>query len=122
MRVDRAQLADAALVEKLAHAQPLLSAANHEGFADFHAGAVAHVEQSFGFGHGHAERFFAQHMLAGLGGLDGQRHVQLIGQRIVDGIDVGIGEQLFVRAVGRGNVRVRRPLRVLSQDRGKRWQ
>jgi hypothetical protein len=36
--------------------------------------------------------------------------MQLIGQRIVDGVDVGIGEQLLVRAVGRGNAEFRRPL------------
>jgi hypothetical protein len=33
----------------------------------------------------------------------GQRNMQLVGQRIVDGVDVGIGEQLLVGAVGRGN-------------------
>ena len=120
MRVDGAQLADAAFVEKLAHAQPLLRAANHEGLADFYAGAFAHAEQRFGFGHGHAERLFAEHMLAGLGGLHGQRHVQLIGQRIVDGVDVGIGEQFFIRAVSRGECRACRLPRALSQDRVKR--
>ena len=122
MRIDGAQLADAAFVEQLAQAQPLRRAANHEGFADFHAGAFAHAEQRFGFGHGHAERFFAEHVLAGLGGLHRPRNVQLIGQRIVDGVDVGIGEQLLIRAVGRGNAERFRPLRAPWPDRARQWQ
>ena len=106
MRVHGAQFADAAFVEKLAQAQPLRSAADHEGFADLDAGAGAHFEQRFGFGHGHAERLFAEHVLAGFGGLDCPGNVQLIGQRIVDGVDVGVGEQLLVGAVGRGNTKL----------------
>ena len=29
--------------------------------------------------------------------------MQMVGQRVVDGVDIGIGEQLFVGAIGFGN-------------------
>src|ERR1700756_6041033 len=40
-------------------------------------------------------------MLPCLRGPDGPRNVQLIGERVVDRIDVRIGDQLFVRSVSR---------------------
>jgi hypothetical protein len=43
-------------------------------------------------------------MLAGFGGLRGPWYVQLVGQRIVDRVDVGVGEQLLIRAIGGGNL------------------
>ena len=52
--------------------------------------------------------FFAEHMLAGFRhGLRGPRNVELIGQRIVDGIDLGIVDQILVRAVSLGNTEFR---------------
>ena len=118
MRGDGAQLADAAFIEKLAQAQPLRRAADHEGFADFDAGARADVEQRFGLGDSHAERLFAEHVLAGFGGLGGPGDVKLIGQRIVDRVDVGVGEQFLVGAVGRGNAeRLRGRSRALARSR-----
>ena len=96
---DGAQLADAAGAEEFAHAEPLRVAADHEGFADLDAGAVADGEEGPGFGDSEADRFFAEHVLAGFGGLDGPGDVELVGQGIVDGVDVGIGEQFFVGAV-----------------------
>ena len=72
-------------------------AADHEGFADLDAGAFTDGEQRFRFGDGEAERLFAENVLAGLGGPDGPGHVHLIGQGIVDGVDFGVGEQLFDR-------------------------
>ena len=35
-----------------------------------------------------------------LGGTDGPRHVQMVRQRVVDGVDLRIGEQFLVRPVG----------------------
>ena len=46
------------------------------------------------------DRLLAQHVLAVLGRLDRPGHVQVVRQRVVDGVDVGVGEQLFVRSVG----------------------
>ena len=77
--------------------------AHHERFADLHARAVAHIAQLLGLVDGEPNRFFAEHMFAGFGGFDGPRHVQVIGHRIVDHIDLAVGEQLFIRAVGFGN-------------------
>ena len=107
---DGADFADALFVEELAKAHPLGMAVDHEGFADFYAGRGAHGQQRFRFSDGEAERFFAEHMLAGLGGADGPGNVKLVGQRVVDGVDVWVGEQLLIGAVGRGNAQRRRGL------------
>ena len=56
-------------------------------------------------------------MLAGFGGFDGPGHVHLVGQGIVDGVDVGIGEQFFVRAVGLGDAQLRGCAWALARSR-----
>ena len=90
------EFADAAFVQQRAQANPLGVAVDHERLADFDAGAGADGEQGLRFGDGEAERLFAEHMLARLSGFDGPGHVHVVRQRVVDGVDVGIGEQLFV--------------------------
>ena len=47
---------------------------------------------------------FTQHGFPGLRGGDGQRRVQVIGQRIVDRVDVRVGEQFLVAAEGTRNI------------------
>ena len=57
-------------------------------------------------------------MLAPLGRLDRPRHVQMVRQRIVDGVDVLVGEQLLVRSVRLRNAQFRRrSLRLLEISR-----
>ena len=67
-----------------------------------------------------ADRLFAEHVLACLGGAHGPRHVQVIGQRIVDRVDLRIGQHLLVGAVGFGNAEFARrrfgPRRVARRD------
>jgi len=101
---DGAKLADATGAKEFADAEPLREAADHKGFADFDASALADVEKAFGFGHGEADGFFAKDVLAGFGGFRGPGNVKLIGERIVNGVDFRIGEELLVRAIGFGNV------------------
>ena len=97
----RAQRADAALPHQLAGAQPLRMEAHHERFGDQHlARRRAQLRRLL---RRQRDRLFAQHVLARGRGLQRERHVQVIGQRIVDRLDLGIGEQRFVRAVGLGN-------------------
>ena len=92
-------------------------AADHEGFADLDSGAGAHGEQSFGLCFGQAEGFFAENVFAGLGGFYCPGNVKLVGKRIVNGVDVGIGEKLFVGAVGGGNGVGGRGLRAFARSR-----
>ena len=99
---NRAQFTYSAFIEQLTQSQPLIETADHESFADFDAGAGTHVEQCFGFGHREADRLFAQNMLTGLGGLDRPWDVKLVRKRIVDCIDIRVGKQLFIGAVGGG--------------------
>jgi hypothetical protein len=67
------------------------------------------------------ERLFAQHVLAGLRGGERERHVQVIGQRVVDGLDRRVGEQRLVRSVGPSDaVRGRRGVGRCLAARGDR--
>ena len=79
---------------------------HHEGLADGDAGAVAGGDQFQGLGNVQGDGLFAEHVLPGLGRADGERNMEVIGKRIVDGLDFRIGEHLFVRAIGLGDAEV----------------
>jgi hypothetical protein len=72
--------------------------AHHEGFDDVHP--IGKWAQHVEIGGLQRKRLFAQHVLAGLRCGQTHRHVQMVGQRVVDGLDLRIGQQRFVRAVG----------------------
>ena len=59
-----------------------------------HAGA-----QLLAFLHSHAERLFDEHMFAGGNGLEGERHMELIGHPDEDGFDARVSEHFIVIAV-----------------------
>ena len=50
-------------------------------------------------GHGEGERLLAQDVLAGPGGPDRPLGVEVVRQRDVDGVDLGVGEECLVGAV-----------------------
>ncbi len=75
-------------------------AAHHEGFADLYLGLVARLDQIPDFAGIEANGFLAEHVLPRFGATDRPRHVQVIRQGIVDGVDVRIGQQRFVGAIG----------------------
>src|ERR1039457_2828627 len=100
---DGAQFADAAAADQIAGAQPLRMRAHHESFAHLHAGAGLRFEQLAGFGGVESQRLLAEHVLSGLGRAHRPGHVQVIGQRVVDRLDLRIGQQFLVGTVGFGN-------------------
>ena len=57
-------------------------------------------------------------MLASFGSFDGPRDMEMIGKRIVDGVDIRVSEEFFVRAVSRGNAESGRRLLGLRQIAG----
>ena len=64
------------------------------------------------------DRLLAQDVLARLERLDRPRDVEFVRQRIVDRLDLGIGQKLLVGAVGAQRCRaVRRPRRALARSR-----
>ena len=92
----RAALPMRPALHQLARAQPLRMEAHHERLGDQHlAGRRAQLQR---LGRGQRDRLLAQHVLARGRGLQRQRHVQVVGQRVVDRLDLGIGEQGFVRS------------------------
>ena len=99
MAVDRLELADPPAADELARRQPLRVRAHHEGFLDVDAGTVARRQQRPRVGQVHAERLLAQHVLAGLGGLDRPGHVEMVGQGVVDRVDLGVGQERLVAVV-----------------------
>jgi len=81
------------------------TASDHEGFADLDSGTRADGEERLGFRDGEADGLLAKNMLAGFSGLNSPGNVELIGKRIVDGVDIGVGEKFPVRTVRRRNAK-----------------
>ncbi len=83
----------------LAGAVPLRMPAHHEGFVEHDV--LGSWRELLGLLGIERDGLFAQHVLAGLRrGRERHRDVQVVGQRVVDGVDIGVGEQLFVAASG----------------------
>ncbi len=91
------------LRDQLAGAPPLRMAAHHEGLLDQHAHAVAHLDQLARLRGAERDRLLAEHVLAGARRLDRERHVQVVGQGVVDRLDLGVAHQLGVGAVSLGD-------------------
>ncbi len=115
---DGAKFSDASFVEQLTQAEPLRVAADHEGFANLNPRTRANREQRLGFSDGQAERLLAENVFTCFRGPDGPGDVQLIGKGIVDDVDRRVGEEFFVRAVGRGNTERGRCLPSLRKVAG----
>ena len=91
--------------------------AHHEGFHD--VDLTGHFAQGGGFVGIQDERLFAQHVLASASG--GERHVQVVGQRVVNSLNAGVFQQGFIRAIGLGNAPAgRRALGLRQRARGYR--
>src|SRR5580704_17989894 len=63
---------------------------HHECFANFHAGTVAHIEERPCLRNVQPDGLFAEHVFASFRGFDGPGHMQMIRQRIVDGLDLRV--------------------------------
>ena len=100
---DETQGANPAFADELFSAEPLRCRLDHEGFGDLDVGGIADGDEGSGFFGGEGDGLFAEDVLAGLRGFDGPGDVQVVGERIVDGVDVGVGEECFVGAVSLGN-------------------
>ena len=118
---DRSHLADAAARHQVLDRQPLRVGADHERFLDLGSRAIADREELARLIRRERDGLLAEHVLAALGRLDRPRHVQVIRQRIVDGVDAVVGEQLLVRPVGFRDAQFRRRrARLLEIPRGDR--
>ena len=85
------------------------------------APAAEQASTIVGFGRGQGHRLLAQHVLAGPGGRDGPLGVQVVRQRDVDGVDVGIGEQRLVGGVGTVEAQLVGDGLRSARRRGPRW-
>ena len=72
---------------------------NHEGFADLDLGAGLNVDKRTGLGDREAQGLLAENVLPRFGRLDRLWNVEVVGERIVDGVDLRVGEELFIGAV-----------------------
>src|ERR1017187_2662595 len=115
---DRMNFSDAAFGEQFAEAEPLRIAAAHEGLAEPDPSTGANSEEGFGLGDGETERLLAENVLASFGSSDGPRDMEMIGKRIVDGVDIRVSDEFFVRTVSRGNAESGRRLLGLRQAAG----
>ena len=103
-RLHRPQLANRAALNQFLRLLPLRMVPKHEGFHQLQFRMpTSRFHQFDAFGCGQADRFFAQHMLARFQRANRPRHMQMIRQRIVNRINVGIGQQLLIRAIRLGD-------------------
>ena len=107
------------LAHQIAGALPLRVEAYHERFHDVHP--VRGRPQPFGICGGQRDRLLAQHVLAGLGRFQGERDVQVVRERVVDGLDLRIGKQLLIAAVGLGDVQPAAAARRPRAASARRW-
>ena len=89
--------------QELPHGQPARLHAHHRRLTDHHAGPIARGDQATRVGAGGGDGLFAQHMLPGVGGALGPGDVQVVRQRIVDRVNLGIGQQRLVGGVRSGD-------------------
>ncbi len=76
----------------------------HEGLKDGHTIRLGRGLDAIQFIQGQRQGLFAEHVLARFGGPDRPFGVEVVGQRVVDDVDAGIGQQFFIAAVGLGNI------------------
>ncbi len=95
--LDGADVAELAGGHDLLRPHPLRVVTDHEGLGDHHAGR--HTPQLLGFGGIEGDRLLAEHMLAGFQRLDRPGHMQVVGQRVVDRLDGGVGQQRLVAPI-----------------------
>jgi hypothetical protein len=72
--------------------------AEHEGFSQHFARLFGGGDHRVRFGEGERKGFFAEYVFARAQGFDGPFDVQVIRKRIVDHVNVGVGEQGLVTA------------------------
>ena len=99
----RTKLADASGADKFARAQPLRMRAHHKGFTNLHAVFDTGLKQAAGLRGIAADGLFTQDVLDVAGGAEGPLDVHMIGQRIVNGLDLAICQEFLVGAIGFGN-------------------
>ena len=98
----------------------------HEPFGEADAGGFGggHHGRDLARVHGHG--LLTEHVLAGAQGPDGPFGVEVVRQRVVDGVDAGVVDQILIAPVGsletevrrtEGDVNCRLPLSA-SQDGG----
>ena len=92
----RSNFADSSLSDQILDLQPLRVRADHEGFLDAHAGAIAHRQEVARLGSRQPDGLLAEDVLAVFGRLDRPGDVEVIGQRIVNRVDLRVGEEFLV--------------------------
>src|SRR5258708_7739729 len=102
--LDRSEIANLSRAHDLAGADPLRMRPNHERLSDLDAGPVARLNQRAALGHAQRDRFFAQHVLAGLSRANRPGHVQMVREWIIDGLDFRVGQQFLIGSVGSRNL------------------
>ena len=102
VRLDQPHLADGAVADQFHQFGGLRVAAVHKGFQHEDVVVAGRLDQGHGLAQMAGQRFFAEHVLAGLGALDGPLGVQVVGQGVVHHVHIRVGEQRVVAGVAPG--------------------
>ena len=98
--MDRSQCPDFSFAHQLARSLPLWMKSIHERFHHLQVWVLfGDIGQLLRFGSGQGDGLFAEHMFTSLQRLDRPGYVQVIWQRIVNCVNIGISQQFFVRTI-----------------------
>ena len=114
-RAHEPHVADRSLAEQLEQARGLRAVAPHERLAEHEPGGLGDVERLRDARRPAVHRLLAEHVLAGPQRAQRPVDVHAVGQRDVDRLDVGVGEQVLV-----GAVRARDPVQLRERLRRRR--
>ena len=84
--------------DQIAHRKPLSGMAHHEGLGD--DDTLWRLAQLLRVPGRQCNGLLAQNMFASPSGLQGERHMEVIGKRIVDSLDLRIRQHLLIGAIG----------------------
>lgn len=119
--MDRAQVADPAVRDERQGPLPLGMEAVHERLHHLQVRPrVRRRYQAAGVRDGEAQWLLDQHVLAGLEHRDRPGDVEVVRERYVDDVDVGVGEERLVAAVRRAVPRGTQRRTAASYDRRRR--
>ncbi len=76
---------------------------DHERLANLETARVARPDELLHIRRRERHGLLAQNVLARLEALQRPRHMQVVGKRVVDHLDLVVGQELLVRAVGSGD-------------------
>ena len=83
---------------------------NHESLSNFYARTIASFQKRSGLFNRQTDRLLTKNMLSCFGSFDRPWDMKMIGQRVVNGFDIRIGQEFLIRSISLSNSQLFRSL------------